>query len=110
VTFFNSDIVKKELEDIGELQEKISSNIFSFERMSKEDKLEHIELLEALLEKQRILYTRLSLSDDSDAAEMKSRLDDATKLVGLPPDMQIGDVFKNMIDMIESAKQQLQDG
>lgn len=110
MTFFNSDIVKKELKDIGDLQKKISSNVFSFEQMSKEDKLKHIQLLENLLEKQRILYTRLSLSDDSDAAEMKSRLDDATKLVGLSPNMQIGDVFKNMIDIIESAKQHLQDG
>ncbi len=110
MTFFNSDIVKKELKDIGDLQKKISSNVFSFEQMSKEDKLKHIQLLENLLEKQRILYTRLSLSDDSDAAEMKSRLDGATKLVGLSPNMQIGDVFKNMIDIIESAKQHLQDG
>lgn len=108
--FFNSDIVKKELEDIGELQEKISSNVFSFERMSKEEKLEHIELLEKLLEKQRILYTRLSLSDDSEATEMKARLDDATKLIGLPLDMQIGDVFENMVNMIENAKKQLRDG
>lgn len=109
MTFFNSDIVRKELEDIGELQEKISSSMFSFERMDKESKLEHIELLEELLEKQRVLYTRLSLSDDPDAIAMKSRLNQTIKMLGVPVDFQVGDVFRNMIDMIESAKQQLQD-
>jgi hypothetical protein len=109
VTFFNSDIVKKELEEIGDLQEKISSNVFSFERMSREEKIEHIQLLESLLEKQQILYTRLSLSDDPDAIQMKSRLEESIKLIGIPTGIQIGDVFKNMISMIESAKQQLQD-
>ena len=109
MTFFNSDIVKKELEEIGDLQEKISSNVFSFERMSREEKIEHIQLLESLLEKQQILYTRLSLSDDPDAIQMKSRLEESIKLIGIPTGIQIGDVFKNMISMIESAKQQLQD-
>ncbi len=109
MTFFSSDIVRTELKEIGFLQERISSSILSFQEMSKEEKMNHIKMLEDLLEKQRILYTRLSLSDDSNAIEMKNRLDESMKFLGFSSEMKINDVFKNMIDLIEDAKNHLQD-
>jgi hypothetical protein len=109
VTFFSSDIVRTELKEIGFLQQKISSNILSFQQMTREEKLDHIKMLEELLEKQRILYTRLSLSDDSSAIEMKNRLDESMEFLGLSSEIKINDVFKSMIELIEDAKRQLQD-
>lgn len=109
MTFFSSDIVRTELKEIGFLQQKISSNILSFQQMTREEKLDHIKMLEELLEKQRILYTRLSLSDDSSAIEMKNRLDESMEFLGLSSEMKINDVFKSMIELIEDAKRQLQD-
>ena len=35
--------------------------------MSREERLEHVDLLTDLLEKQQVMYTRLSLSDDPQA-------------------------------------------
>lgn len=109
MTFFSSDIVRTELKEIGFLQERISSSILSFQEMSKEEKINHIKMLEELLEKQRILYTRLSLSDDLNAIEMKNRLDESMKFLGFSSEMKINDVFENMINLIEDAKRQLQD-
>lgn len=109
MTFFDSDIVQNELKEIGFLQERISSTMLSFEQMSKEEKLEHIEMLEQLLDRQRVLYARLSLSDDPKAIEMKTRLDKSMQLLGLAPHMKIGDVFQNMTNLIRDSKRQLQD-
>lgn len=109
MTFFSSDIVKKELKEIGFLQERISSNILSFQEMDKEEQMNHIKMLEELLEKQRILYTRLSLSEDPNAIEMKNKLDDSMKMFGFSSEIKISDVFKNMIQLIEDTKKQLQD-
>ena len=67
MSFFKSEFVQKELEEISRLQEEIYEKIYSFAGMNKEDKLIHVELLEDLLNKQRVLYTRMSLSDDPDA-------------------------------------------
>ena len=64
MSFFESEFVKKEMQDITELQEKIYESVFKFHSMSNAEKLEHVEMLEDLLNKQKILYTRLSLSDD----------------------------------------------
>ena len=69
--FFDSDIIQEELKEINKLQEEIYGSILSFGAMNRETKLEHIEKLQVLLEKQRVMYTRLSLSDDIEAVEMK---------------------------------------
>ena len=69
--FFDSDIIQEELNEINKLQEKIYGSLFGFGMMDKEEKLEHIEILQDLLEKQKVMYTRLSLSDDPKAVEMR---------------------------------------
>ena len=60
--FFNSEIIQEELMEINELQTRIYQNSLSFERMERDDQLEHIDELIELLEKQRVMFTRLSLS------------------------------------------------
>lgn len=107
MSFFNSEVVRAELTKIQELQDSVYINIFTFTAMSKEKKLKHIEMLEELLDKQKILYTRLSLSDDPEAKEMKERILDSAKAMGLPPDIDMNVVFSNMSKMIIVMKDQI---
>ena len=65
--FFDSEIIQEELEIINDLQEKIYEKAFSFDTMTNDERLVHIDNLSQLLEKQQIMYTRLSLSDDPKA-------------------------------------------
>ena len=73
--------------------------------MAREDKLEHIEKMTLLLEKQRIMYTRLSLSDDPQAVEMKENLKKSVAIMGFPPDTDMNLLFSSMNKTIESLKQ-----
>ena len=58
MSFFNSEVVRAEMTEISELQEEVYSNVFKFPTMTKEEKLKHVELLERLLEKQKVsLYS-----------------------------------------------------
>lgn len=107
MSFFNSEVVRAELTKIQELQDSVYLNIFTFTAMSKEKKLKHIEMLEELLDKQKILYTRLSLSDDPEAKEMKERILDSAKAMGLSPDVDMNVVFSNMSKMIIVMKDQI---
>ena len=107
MSFFNSEVVRAELTKIQELQDSVYLNIFTFTAMSKEKKLRHVEMLEELLDKQKILYTRLSLSDDPEAKEMKERILDSAKTMGLPPDVDMNVVFGNMSKMIIVMKDQI---
>ena len=103
--FFDSDIIQEELKEINQLQEDIYQSVLSFGMMDRKTKLEHIEKLESLLEKQRVMYTRLTLSDDPQAVEMKENLRKSVALMGFPADTDMQVLFNSMTKTIQSLKQ-----
>ena len=103
--FFDSEMIQNELNEINELQKFIYGSILTFGRMPREGKLEHIDKLTQLLEKQRIMYTRLSLSDDPQAVEMKENLKKSVAIMGFPPDTDMNLLFNSMNKTIESLKE-----
>ena len=107
MTFFQSDVVRAELAEIQELQQEIYNNVFKFPSMPKEDKQYHVDCLERLIEKQKILYTRLSLSDDPEAQAMKKHIMKGAVDMGLPKDMDMNLVFQNMSQMVAVMKDQV---
>ena len=107
MTFFQSDVVRAEMAEISELQEEIYNNVFKFPTMSKEDQRYHIEILERLLEKQKVMYTRLSLSDDPEAKMMKDSIIQSAKSMGLPSNVDVNLMFDQMGKMVEMMRKQL---
>ena len=107
VSFFDSEMVRAELAEISELQEDIYGNVFEFYRMDKDQKIKHVNLLQKLLEKQRVLYTRMSLSDDPEAKEMKERIVDSAKMMGLQEGIDISYMFGNMEKLLETMKEEI---
>jgi len=105
--FFNSEIVRSEMARISELQEDIYKSVFSFYQMDKEQKLKHIEMLQELLGVQKILYTRLSLSDDPEAIQMKDQILLSAEMMGLQKGADMNTLFKNMESMIDLMKNQI---
>jgi len=102
--FFDSEIIQEELKEINNLQERIYGSLFNFGMMTKEEKIENIEILTELLEKQRVMYTRLSLSDDPKAVEMKENLRRSVALMGFPPETDMSTLFNTMRATIDSLK------
>ena len=107
MTFFQSDVVRAEMAEISELQEEIYTNVFKFPTMSKEDQRYHIEILERLLDKQKVMYTRLSLSDDPEAKMMKDSIIQSAKSMGLPSNVDVNLMFDQMGKMVEMMRGQL---
>jgi hypothetical protein len=107
MSFFDSEVVRAEMIEISELQEEIYGSVFKFPSMSKEDKIRHVDLLEKLLNKQRILYTQLSLSDDPEAKEMKQSITESAAMMGLPSNVDMNIIFGNMTKMLGTMKTQL---
>ena len=102
--FFKSEIIKDELIAINRLQEEVYKNAFSFDSMDREDQLDHIDNLTELLDMQRVMYTRLSLSDDPKAKTMKGELEKSVQLLGFPKGTDISVLFNGMNQTIESLK------
>ena len=105
--FFQSEVVRAELAEIQELQEEVYGNFFKFPSMSKEDQLYHIEILENLIEKQKVVYTRLSLSDDPEAQQMKKHITESASMFGLPDNVDMNILFNNMSEAVGIMKQQI---
>ena len=107
MNFFQSPVVRAEMAEISELQEEVYSNVFKFPSMTKEDQLYHVEILNRLIEKQQILYARLSLSDDPDAKQMKEHIMESASMMGIPNSVDMTQVFNQMSEMVQTLKTQI---
>ena len=105
--FFNSNIIKEELMAINRLQESIYNSAFNFDELDRDDQLDHIDDLTELLEKQRVMYTRLALSEDPQAKVMKGELEKSVQLLGFPEGTDISVLFSGMNKTIESLKSKI---
>ena len=106
MSFFDSEIVRAEMAEIHELQEGVYENFMKFPYMNNADRAYHIDQLSKLLEKQKIVYARLSLSDDPDAKEMKEKIMESAQSMGLPADVDVGKMFDQMSEVIDMMKRQ----
>ena len=105
MSFFDSEIVRAEMVEIAELQEGVYENFMKFPYMNTADRAYHIDQLSKLIQKQKIVYARLSLSDDPDAKEMKENIMRSAASMGLPSNVDVGKLFDQMTDVISHMKE-----
>ena len=104
--FFESDQVKREMEEITCLQKELYDVILKFPMMSAEAKVEHIDTVMELLERQQIMWTRLSLSDDKEAKKMKDYIVSHAKELGFG-EADMSTIFSNMKNTLEQVQKNL---
>ena len=102
--FFDSPFVREELEEINKLQQEVYGSLIAFPNLSSEEQQEHIDKLSLLLQKQKIMYGRLSLSDDPQAIEMKKTMRQSVSLMGFPSGTSVERLFEGMEKTIEQLK------
>ena len=102
--FFNSDIVREELEVINKLQMEIYGSTMQFPSMSREMKIDHVDKLTKLVEKQRIMWTRLSLSDDPEAERTLEYLKQSISMLGFSPKTDMNSFFESVNKTIQSLR------
>jgi len=100
--FFDSEIVRESIQEINKLQEEVYSAILRFPSFDMVEKLEHIEKLRSLLEKQKIMFARVSLSDDPAAKEMKERIRKSAEMLGFPADVDISVIFDDLEKILDT--------
>ena len=84
MSFFQSEQVQENLNDIFSTYQKISALTSAVPHMSVEDRLDHIDACKGLIEKQKTFYFRLQLASktDPEAADMKERISALTQAFG----------------------------
>ena len=104
--FFDSPIIRDEMQEIMDIQKELYSVILEFPRMSDEAKWEHIETIKELLEKQEIMWARIKLSDDPQALEMKKQLEKGSNQLGFG-DADLSTISTNMKRTLEQVQSNL---
>ena len=108
MSFLDSEYVRAGLVEINEIQEDIYSDMMKFPQMTTEEKYEHVSKLEDLLEKQKIMYTRVSLSDDPEALQIKENIVTAAKMLGVPGEVDPAYLFDTMYKTISGLKKYIE--
>jgi len=104
MSFQDSEFVQQEIKFINTLQDRLAEMTMAFPELDADEKDEYIEIVETLLNKQRILWTRVELSkkDDPIAKKMAEDVRKIMDAVGIPKDVSVSEVFGNIDQMVEA--------
>ena len=105
--FFDSEIVQSAMSEITDLQYKVYNNTLRFQSMTKEEKLEHIDMFTELIDKQHIFYNRMALSEDPDAVLMKEQIKQMALYFGLGENHDVNEMFHQMKQAIQSLAEKV---
>ena len=83
-TFFESELVQENLNEIFKTYQNIASASSRLHKMDKDDKIVHINKCKGLIDKQKTFFSRLCLasSEDPEAADMKNRINALSQAFG----------------------------
>ena len=103
--FFSSDMVQNSIMELTMLQQQLASEMPYLARMNYKQKVEHLSTLKTFLEKQKLFFFRISLSDDPNAIQMKENLMEAAKMFGVQDEINTMDAFfAKLTDTIEKIE------
>ena len=105
--FFRSEVVQKELQDMGELYMEINRMGLV---LSIDQKREQLHKMMRLIEIQQTMYMRVSLSDDPEAKKLVDQVKNAASMLGMPPE-NIGPQFYDTLkENVQNMMDQLPEG
>ena len=100
--FFQSELVRGDIQEMAKLQEFCFRSVTNLALLDKERKLQYFEALRMLLEKQKIFYTRISLSDDEEAKSVAANMKQAVIMLGGNANLNIMDMFDDLLKKIDA--------
>ena len=80
--FFDSDQVRDTIMELEELQLELTNDLMHLAEYGVEERRDHLGRLKTFLEKQKVFFFRISLSDDPDALKIKEKVVEAAKMFG----------------------------
>ena len=106
MSFFKSDIVRGDIQEMMELQQCCFRSAMNFILLDKDRKLEYFKALEILIEKQKIFYARAKLSEDPEAKSVVDTMKQGIIMLGATPDTSIEKMFTELLEKVQQMKRQ----
>jgi hypothetical protein len=111
MSFFESEIVRNEANQISDLQQEIIDVIPRIPILPREERVLYFDKMINLIERQKIFYNRLSLSDDPNAKELKEQFRQAAIMLGMNAQhLNMNQIYDNFIESMADLRQQTLDG
>ncbi len=110
MSFFKSDIVRGDIQEMMELQQFCFRSAMNFILLESERKIEYFEALEKLIEKQKIFYARAKLSDDPEAKSVIDTMKQGIVMLGATPNTSIETMFDDLLRKVQHMRQQVEGG
>ena len=104
--FFQSELVRGDIQEMATLQEFCFRSVVNLALLNKEKKLEYFDALELLLEKQKIFHARLQLSDDPEAKSVIENMTNAVVMLGGDKKLTVNEMFDDLMKKIQSFREQ----
>jgi len=106
--FFESEQVMESVKELEKLQNELTTDIMNASSFAtKEEKKEHINKMKTFLEKQKLFFFRVSLSNDPEALEIKNRVLEAAKMFGFNEMDGMEKFFEQMDKTLAGLESQL---
>ena len=105
--FFKSEMVRGDLQEMMELQQMCFKYAMSFPVLDNNRRMEYLEVLMSLLEKQEIMYARMQLSDDQEAKTVVENMRNAVVMLGGDPNLTVKDMFLDLRNKVNAMMKNL---
>ena len=116
--FFNSEVVRDELEDIQKTYTELLNMSNKLSQFKPQERLDHINKTLELIAKQKVFYARLSLastyvqedqdhSNDGTVSDVKQRIDDVSKMYSSGMDLTY--ILNSMEEKLKQWKKQIKE-
>jgi len=110
MSFFQSELVRGDIQEMVELQQFCFRSAMNFVLLNEERRLEYFDALTTLIEKQKIFYARIKLSDDPEAVSVLETMKQGVVMLGATPDTPIEQMFDELLEKVSYLKQRYENG
>lgn len=102
--FFQSEMVRGELQELTDLQMYCVRASSMLPALSPIKLDEYYDVLIKLIEKQKLFYARIKLSDDPEAQQMAELMREMTIMLGAKPEQPIYEMFDELVERVNEQK------
>ncbi|AIX20680.1 DUF1825 domain-containing protein [Synechococcus phage ACG-2014e] len=110
MSFFQSELVRGDIQEMVELQQFCFRSAMNFVLLDEEKRLQYFDALTTLIEKQKIFYARIKLSDDPEAVSVLETMKQGVVMLGATPDTPIEQMFDELLEKVSYLKQRYENG
>ena len=108
--FFKSEQVRAALAELAEIQDDLAHTMANPRVLGAEERREYVRKLKLFLEKQKIFFFRVSLSEDPEAVQVKEHILDTAQMFGFKEMTGMDKFFQQLDETIKKVEKDLDEG